>query len=88
MEMNKTETIRARITPSLKGDAEAILGALGLSATEAITLFYRQVVLQEGLPFEVRLPNKETVRAMRAVRARKGLKETSVRALKKEFGIA
>ena len=88
MHITKTETIRARITPDLKGNAEAILGALGLSATEAITLFYRQIVLQEGLPFDVRLPNKKTARAMQAVKARKGLKATSVKALKKEFGLA
>jgi len=88
MHTGKTETIRARITPNLKADAEAILATLGLSATEAITLFYHQVVLQEGLPFEVRLPNKETRRAMRAVKARKGIKHTSLKAPKEEFGIA
>ena len=63
--MPKTETIRARVEPSLKQEAEAVLGALGLSPTEAITLFYKQVTLHHGLPFEVKIPNRATREAMR-----------------------
>lgn len=62
--MPKTETIRARVEPSLKGEAEAVLSALGLTPTEAITLFYRQVTLHHGLPFDVRLPNATTQAAI------------------------
>ena len=46
----------ARIEPDLKSQAEAILAALGISASNAITMFYKQIVLQKGLPFEVKLP--------------------------------
>lgn len=63
--MAKTEMIRARVEPGLKHEAEAVLGALGMTPTEAITLFYRQVALQHGLPFPVRIPNSETQAAMR-----------------------
>ena len=56
----KTATIRARIEPELKTNAEKILCALGLSTTEAITLFYKQIELTNGLPFRVELPNKTT----------------------------
>jgi len=56
----KTATIRARIEPELKINAEKILNTLGLSTTEAITLFYRQIELTNGLPFRVELPNKTT----------------------------
>ena len=49
--MAKTATIRARLEPDLKQEAERILSTLGLSPTAAITLFYRQVTLQHGLPF-------------------------------------
>lgn len=83
----RSETIRARVTPSLKKDAEAILSELGLSTTEAITLFYKQVVLNEGLPFEVRMPNATTRKALENVRAGKGLKKTSLEELKREFGV-
>ena len=54
--MAKTETIRARVEPELKCRAEEVFSELGLSPTEAITLFYTQVTLHRGLPFEVRIP--------------------------------
>ena len=73
--MAKTETVRARMEPDLKRDAEEVLRALGLSATEAITLFYRQVALRKGLPFDVRLPNAETREAMRQAREGRNLRE-------------
>ena len=56
----KTGMIRARIDPDLKVRAEAILGTLGLNASDAIRLFYTQVTLSDGLPFDVRIPNAET----------------------------
>ncbi len=58
--MSKTSTIRARIEPSLKDKAEQIFHQLGLSTTQAITLFYKQVELKQGLPFHVAIPNKTT----------------------------
>lgn len=58
--MSKTTTVRARIEPHLKKEAEHVLGELGLSATQAITLFYRQVTLRKGLPFDVVIPNTAT----------------------------
>ena len=59
--MSKTATIRARIEPELKSEAENVLGQLGLTATQAISLFYRQLVLQRRLPFELVLPNALTL---------------------------
>lgn len=67
--MAKTEMIRARMEPELKREAEEVLGELGMSATEAITLFYTQVAMQRGLPFEVRLPNADTVEALHQAQA-------------------
>ena len=63
--MARTETIQARVDAKLKVQAEGILEKLGLSASEAIGLFYRQVALQKGLPFDVKLPNAATRRAMK-----------------------
>lgn len=57
--MAKSANLYARIEPDLKEQAETILSALGISASNAITMFYRQVVLQRGLPFEVRLPAEQ-----------------------------
>ncbi len=60
--MTKSAMIRARVDPTLKQEAENIFEALGLSATQAITLFYQQVKWARGLPFEVRVPNEVTLR--------------------------
>lgn len=63
----KSAMIRARVSPDLKKAAESIFNRLGLSVTEAITLFYNQVTLNKGLPFEVKIPNSLTLQAMHDV---------------------
>lgn len=63
--MAKTAMITARVEPSLKADAEKVLNKLGMSTTEAISLFLTQVRLRKGLPFDVRIPNKTTLKAMK-----------------------
>jgi DNA-damage-inducible protein J len=60
--MSKTSTVRARIEPDLKDKAEHIFRKLGLTTTQAITLFYKQVELRDGLPFEVAIPTETTRR--------------------------
>ena len=60
--MPKTAMIRARTEPSLKKEAENVFKKLGLTSTEAINLFYTQVKLHKGLPFEVKIPNEATLR--------------------------
>ena len=62
--MSKTATVRTRIEPGLKQEVEGILAELGLTASEAMHLLYRQIKLQRGLPFDVRLPNPLTVRTL------------------------
>lgn len=59
-----TDKIQARIDPALKQAAEAVFAKIGLSATEAIRLFYKQVEVHKGLPFELRVPNAKTRAAM------------------------
>ena len=73
--MAKTAMIRARLEPDLKRDAETVFSTLGLSPTEAITLFYKQVTLHHGLPFEVRIPNAETRDALRQAARKEKLTE-------------
>lgn len=60
--MSKTATVRARIQPKLKEHAETIFHRLGMNATQAITLFYKQVELRDGLPFQVAIPSPVTKR--------------------------
>ncbi len=62
--MAKTAMIRARVEPELKREAEDLFSELGLSATEAITLFYKQATAQGGLPFDAKIPNAETTKAL------------------------
>jgi len=71
--MAKTAMIRARMEPELKQEAEELLAEVGLSPTEAIRLFYRQVSLHKGLPFDVRVPNATTRAAAEQARGRKRL---------------
>ena len=53
--MSKTSMLTARIEPELKTEAEDILSRLGISAGSAITMFYRQIVLQRAIPFPLTL---------------------------------
>ena len=62
--MSKSAMIRARVDEELKNEVESIFKELGVNATQAITMFYRQVKMQHGLPFEVKIPNAETRQAM------------------------
>jgi len=84
--MAKSEMIRARVEPALKHEAEAVLDKLGMTPTEAITLFYKQVTLYRGLPFPVRIPNAATRKALHEARARKNIEAfESVEAWAKEM---
>jgi DNA-damage-inducible protein J len=71
--MAREATARARMDAELKEEAEGILAELGLNATQGINLFYRQVVLNHGLPFDVRIPNAESREAMREIETGEGL---------------
>lgn len=65
----KTAEVRSRIEPSLKDQSAEVLASLGLDMSDAIRLFLRQVVEVNGLPFEVRRPNRTTVAAMEEARS-------------------
>lgn len=60
----KSAIIHARIEPDTKEKAEQILRRLGISPTEAIRIFYKQICLGNGLPFSVSIPNQCTVETL------------------------
>jgi len=62
--MAKTQAFYARVEPELKIKAETILARLGLSSSDAVNVFLSQVVLKEGLPFEVALPRPTRAEAI------------------------
>lgn len=61
--MAKTANLYARIEPDLKNEAEAILVGLGVPVSNAINMFYRQIVIHRGLPFQVKLPSGGLINA-------------------------
>ena len=67
--MSKTAIIRARVEPELKEQAETVFKRLGVSTTQAIAMFYKQVILRKGLPFDVAIPNATTRRTLDATDA-------------------
>ncbi|RJQ51563.1 MAG: type II toxin-antitoxin system RelB/DinJ family antitoxin [Desulfobacteraceae bacterium] len=82
--MPKTAMTHVRLTPEVKEEAEKILKELGISISAANEMFYRQIIAHKGLPFEPRIPRRETVLAMEDARAGKGRKYESVDELFKD----
>jgi DNA-damage-inducible protein J len=83
----KTTTARARIRPDIKNEAESILHELGLSVSTAFDLFYRQIIMNRGLPFDVRIPNETTRKAIENARKGQVEKFANAEALFKDLGI-
>ena len=71
--MAKTDTLHIRVEPSVKQRAEKTLNELGLSITEAVNVFLNQVILNDGIPFEIKKPhiNRRTIKAIKE--AQKGV---------------
>ena len=70
--MSKSAFLTARIEPKLKQHASRVLEKVGVSTTDAITMFLRQVVLRGGLPFDVRMmPHSATGMANEELKARR-----------------
>ncbi len=67
--MSQAAVIRARIEPELKERAENIFRRLGVSTTQAISMFYKQVTLRKGIPFDIVIPNATTQKTFEATDA-------------------
>lgn len=76
--MAKTDTLHIRVEPSVKQKAEETLNELGLSISDAINVFLRQVILNDGIPFEIRKPklNQESIEAIEDAKKGKNLSKT------------
>ncbi len=57
-------TVRARVESNLKQEVEEILKEIGLSTSQAITLFLKRIKYERGIPFELKVPNATTIQAM------------------------
>ena len=83
--MSKTASVNLRIDPKLKKNAEEIFQKIGLSRSEAISLFYTQVTLHDGLPFSIRIPNTTTQKAIEDAQNGKEIVHGSLDDLKGEW---
>lgn len=61
----KSAMIRARVEPELKEEVESIFKKLGITTTEAITIFYYQVKAKRGIPFDLSISNEITLETAR-----------------------
>ncbi len=61
----KSAVVNARIEKELKSEVEAIFKQLGINTTQAITMFFEQIRLHRAIPFQIKLPNEETIEAMK-----------------------
>lgn len=71
--MSKSAYVRARIEPELKMQAEAIFNEFGVTATQVITMLYKQVSRKHEIPLDLSLPNKETAKAIHEARNGEGI---------------
>ena len=69
----KTAKIYTSLEPDIKKQAQRILNRLGISTTDAIRLYFQQIVDRNGIPFEVSIPNEKTRQAMDDAREGKDL---------------
>lgn len=75
--VTKSASIHVRLSPALKARVENILGKLGLSTSEAISIYFNQIDMKSGLPFEVKIPNKTIKKAISQARKDVGKKSFS-----------
>lgn len=75
--MKEVANIHCRIDPILKKGADAVLHHLGLNMTDAIRIFLAQIVLKDGIPFDVKIPNKKTIAAIEESKVKSKLYKAS-----------
>jgi DNA-damage-inducible protein J len=70
--MSLNSTVRARVDEQLKYEVEEILRQIGLTTSQAITLFMNRIRYEKGIPFELKVPNTTTIQAMREAENNEG----------------
>ena len=86
--MAKNTSINVRTTEEIKKGAEVILSGLGLNISSAVNLFLKQVINYRGIPFDLRLPDKETLQAMDDIEKSRNLESAdTVEEMLKKIGV-
>lgn len=86
--MIKKARVEARIESSLKEDVSEILKKLDISESDAIRMYYRQIAINKGIPFELKVPNKETISALNEIKKTKLREYENFDAYLSDIGIA
>ena len=76
--MALTATVRARIDAELKHNVEQILSQIGMSTSQAINLFMKRIERERGIPFELKIPNDETMEAIEEAEAGINMEEITL----------
>jgi DNA-damage-inducible protein J len=63
--MNQTATVHARVDQKTKKKSESILRQMGMTPTDAVRMLYRQIVLRNGFPLELKVPNAVTASTLK-----------------------
>ncbi|MEM6602479.1 MAG: type II toxin-antitoxin system RelB/DinJ family antitoxin [Pseudomonadota bacterium] len=82
-----TEPTNLRLDAKTKAEAYEIFNAIGIKPTQAFNLFLRQVALHKGLPFDVKIPNSETIEAMQELENGGGTHHKTAEDMYKDLGI-
>lgn len=85
--MAATTMVHVRVDEAVKEKASATLAKMGISVSDAVRMMLIRVADEKALPFEVRVPNPTTVKAMRAADNKKGKRFRSAEAALKDLGI-
>ena len=79
------QTTSLKLDPTVKYEAQTIFAQLGLTLSEAVNLFLNQVRLNKGLPFELKIPNAKTQKAMKEAREGLNMKRVTLEEHKAEI---
>jgi DNA-damage-inducible protein J len=85
VDMSNSTTINVRMDSTTKTKVAHILNLLGITPSEAINLYFKQIIYTQGIPFEVKLPNAATLHAMKELDSGKGVKFDNVEDLLKDL---
>jgi DNA-damage-inducible protein J len=77
----KNAVVNARMELELKSEVESIFKQLGMNTTQAITMFFEQIRLHRAIPFQIKLPNEETIEAMEDTLAGRNMETVSMEEL-------
>jgi DNA-damage-inducible protein J len=80
-----TTMVHVRVDEKVKEDAAKTLAAMGMSVSDAVRMLLVRVAAEKALPFDVRVPNAATVKAMQAADQRKGIRFKTADALFKDL---